>query len=82
MSDELLRAVGARVRGLREARGASQEGFAKEVGMDRAYFGRIERGRQNMSIGTAAKIATALDVSLAELFEGAPPAGSAQNPTG
>lgn len=72
MSDELLKAIGAKVRSMREARGASQEGFARNVGMDRAYMGKIERGTQNISLVTAAKIASALDVSLAELFDGAP----------
>lgn len=73
MSDELLKAIGAKVRTIREARGASQEAFARDVGMDRAYMGKIERGTQNISVVTAARIAAALDVSLAELLDGAPP---------
>lgn len=72
MSDELLKAIGAKVRSIREARGVSQEGFARNVGMDRSYMGKIERGTQNISVVTAAKIAAALGVSLAELFDGAP----------
>lgn len=76
MSSDLLKAVGARIRSLREARGVSQEAFAKTVGMDRAYFGKVERGSQNVSIMTAAKIATALGVDLAALFKGVPNIGS------
>lgn len=72
MSAELLKAVGANVRKLRVASGASQEGFARTVGMDRAYLGRVERGTQNVSIVTAARIAAALGVSLGALFDGVP----------
>ena len=72
MSAELLAAVGAKIRKLREASGASQEGFARAAGIDRAYLGKIERGTQNVSILTAARIAVALRVSLSTLFEGTP----------
>jgi transcriptional regulator with XRE-family HTH domain len=73
MSEETLKALGARIRTLRRAGGASQEGFARTIGMDRAYFGRIERGAQNISVATAARIAAALGVSMSELFEVTPP---------
>lgn len=73
MANDVLKALGARIRSLRLASGASQEGFARIVGMDRAYYGRIERGAQNVSVVTAARIAAALDVGLATLFEGMPP---------
>jgi transcriptional regulator with XRE-family HTH domain len=72
MSSDLLKAVGGRIRSLREAKGVSQEAFAKTVGMDRAYIGRVERGEQNISIITAARLTGALGVDLATLFEGAP----------
>lgn len=70
MSVDLLSGFGARVRSLREATGASQEDFARAVGIDRAYYGRIERGKQNISLVTAAKIASALEIELTDLFIG------------
>ncbi|MBY0282490.1 MAG: helix-turn-helix domain-containing protein [Sphingomonas sp.] len=36
--------------------------------MNRAYLGRVERGRQNIWVTTAVRIATALGTELAALF--------------
>jgi transcriptional regulator with XRE-family HTH domain len=46
------RALARVIRSTRERRGYSQEGFARRVGMDRSYFGAIERGEFNMSLDT------------------------------
>ena len=72
MSVEILATLGATIRSHREASGVSQENFARLIGMDRAYFGRIERGAQNISILTAAKIAASLGTSLSDLFKDVP----------
>ena len=72
MSARLLGAVGARIRSLREARGLSQEAFAGKAGIARAYLGKIERGRQNVSILTGARIAGTLGVTLSVMLEGVP----------
>ena len=69
MSAELLATLGATIRSHRETSGLSQENFARQIGMDRAYIGRIERGSQNISIVTAAKIANALGISLSDLLK-------------
>jgi len=61
---------GKRVRTLRSERGYSQEAFADAVGLHRTYIGAIERGEQNVSIDNIARIAKALKVSLAHLFDG------------
>lgn len=60
---------GKRVRELRRAEGFSQESFANAAGLHRTYIGAIERGEQNVSIDNIEKIAKALKVRLAELFE-------------
>lgn len=59
---------GRRVRELRKAKGYSQEGFASASGLDRSYFGGIERGERNVSLDNIAAIACALDVPIKELF--------------
>ncbi len=61
---------GGRVRELRKARGWSQEDFAFRVGLDRSYVGGVERGERNISLENIALIATALELSPSELFEG------------
>lgn len=59
---------GRRVRELRKARGYSQERFAAASGLDRSYYGAVERGERNVSLENIAVIAQALDVPIKELF--------------
>lgn len=66
---ELVEAVGARVREIRKANGYTQEKLAEESGLDRSYVGHIEQARQCMSIYTAKKIAEALGTTLSELLK-------------
>jgi transcriptional regulator with XRE-family HTH domain len=65
---EMLTLLGARIRSLREARGFSQEGFAAHAGLDRAYYGGIERGERNVAAHNLMRIAIALKVEVGELF--------------
>ena len=55
-----LAAIGAQIRELRSRAGYSQEGFAAEIGLDRAYFGGVERGERNVAALNLVRIATAL----------------------
>jgi transcriptional regulator with XRE-family HTH domain len=66
--DDIRNRFGTRVRQLRIERGWSQEAFADRAGLHRTYIGSIERGEQNLSLGSIEKIAATLGVSLAELF--------------
>jgi transcriptional regulator with XRE-family HTH domain len=61
-------AFGAAVRAVRVERAFSQEGFAAHAGMDRSYYGAIERGEFNVSLSTIVKVADALDTSAHELL--------------
>lgn len=72
MNSELQSEVGRRIRELREATGLSQEEFARRAGFARPFFGRIERGTQNISIETLGRIAVALGVDMGRLVEGLP----------
>lgn len=74
--DPSVRALfGRRIRELRKARGYSQEGFAAASGLDRSYYGGIERGERNVSLENIAAIARALDVPVRELFPEEEPPG-------
>ena len=53
-------AFGSVVKSIRERAGFSQEGFAHEAGFDRSFWGAIERGRYNPSLGTIWRVAEAL----------------------
>ena len=69
-TDPLSQAFGRRVVELR-ARGPvmTPQVLAERVGVSVQYLWRVERGRQNVSLRTAARIATAFDITLSELFE-------------
>jgi transcriptional regulator with XRE-family HTH domain len=56
------------MRKIRVTRGISQEKLALEAGVERAYYGKLERGSENVTIGIIASIAKALDVPIADLF--------------
>jgi transcriptional regulator with XRE-family HTH domain len=62
-------ALGAAARSLRTERGLAQEAFAGRAGLDRSYYGAIERGEFNVSLDTIMKIAAALGVPAATLLE-------------
>jgi transcriptional regulator with XRE-family HTH domain len=61
-------AFGRAVREMRRERGYAQEAFAAVAGMDRSYFGGIERGEFNVSLDTIVKLAGALGVRASELL--------------
>jgi transcriptional regulator with XRE-family HTH domain len=60
---------GKRVRELRKMKGFSQESLADAAGLHRTYVGSIERGEQNISLDNIEKIAKALKVKAATLFD-------------
>ena len=46
----------------------SQDSFALHSGIDRSYFGAVERGEFNVSLDTMVKIAEALDTKASALL--------------
>ena len=56
----------------REARGMTQEEFAHQCGISRAYYGRIERGEHSITLDMCKKISDFLGVSLSDLFSDLP----------
>lgn len=62
--------VGAEIRRIRQEQKRSQEGFAYDCGINRAYMGILERGEKAMSIDMAKRIAAGLGITLGEFFTG------------
>ena len=67
-ADAVAKALGRRIRQLRNIKGWSQEYLADEAGMHRTYLWGIEQGVRNPSIRHVTQIADALGVSVASLF--------------
>ena len=62
--------LGYRIRYLRQQKNWSIEDLALEAGINRNYLGDLERGTRNPSLAVLNKIAFALGIDLAVLFEG------------
>ncbi len=60
--------IGEKIRRLRIKRKFSQEALAHEAQLGRGYYGRIERGQQNLSIQNLIKIAMILTVDPGKLL--------------
>jgi transcriptional regulator with XRE-family HTH domain len=71
--DPLAKAVGARVRKLREEQAFSFDAFVEETGLGRGYISELERGLVVPTITALAKLATALEVTVADLVLGDSP---------
>ena len=63
------RNFGKRLKELREAKGLSQERFAEVLNLNSTYISRIETGKRSPSLPNIARIAQALGVPIASLFE-------------
>jgi transcriptional regulator with XRE-family HTH domain len=62
-------AFGDAIRAIRKEQGISQEAFALKCGLDRSYFGAVERGERNVSLTNILRIAEALEIRPAALFD-------------
>ncbi|TXH50170.1 MAG: helix-turn-helix domain-containing protein [Burkholderiaceae bacterium] len=61
------RAFGAAIRALRERVGVAQDQLALMANIDRSYYGKLERGERQPSLGLLLRAAKALGVSGATL---------------
>jgi XRE family aerobic/anaerobic benzoate catabolism transcriptional regulator len=65
---EFLGDVGRRVRTLREQRGMTRKGLARESDVSERYLGQLEAGEGNASILLLRRISSALSVSIGDLL--------------
>lgn len=68
MEDARPRAFGAALREFREERDLSQEAAALACGIDRAYFGQLERAIKTPTLKTVWRIADGLNTRPSELL--------------
>jgi XRE family transcriptional regulator, regulator of sulfur utilization len=54
---------------MREERGIAQDAFALAAGVDRSYYGKLERGQRQPSLGILLRVSTALGVSGSLMLE-------------
>ncbi|WP_266019679.1 helix-turn-helix domain-containing protein [Brucella intermedia] len=66
---DIRKRIGWNLRRLRKERNVTQEDFATDSGFDRGYISGVERGVRNPSALVLNRIAKALEVDVAELFD-------------
>jgi transcriptional regulator with XRE-family HTH domain len=71
MNVELLK-LGRRIRALRKMLGQNQKDFSKQCGLDRSYFGGVERGERNLTFSSLCQICAGLNCDIATITEGIP----------
>ena len=64
------RALGEKVRFYRRLAGLTQEKLAEKAELAPSYVSDIERGEENVSADTLARIVKALDIKFENLFDG------------
>lgn len=65
----ILRAMGDAVRAVRKERGISQEAAAVDVGLDRAYYGGVERAEVNVSLVAFVQICEGLEIKPSDMLQ-------------
>ena len=69
LSNDVPKIVGEQIVIFRKLKGLTQTELAEMVGKDRQYLYKIEKGKVTPNIVTLSIIASALKISLSELFE-------------
>lgn len=64
----MYRAIGRRIRTLRQERKMTQEQLAEKAGISLSFIGHIERGSRKLSVETLYKLVDALDCSPGEIL--------------
>ena len=64
----VLASMGKAVRAVRKERGISQEAAAVDVGLDRAYYGGVERSEVNITMVAFVQICHGLGIKPSEML--------------
>lgn len=72
----LLLNLGSVVKSQREQLGITQEELARRAGLHRTYITDVEGGKRNITIESMLKLASALNVSIADIFSKAEKKGT------
>jgi transcriptional regulator with XRE-family HTH domain len=81
MADDLADRLARNIRGLRQARGLTQQQMSKLSGMPRATWANLESGAANPTLAVLHRVASSLQVSIEELVA-APHAAAKHYPKG
>jgi transcriptional regulator with XRE-family HTH domain len=73
IEDKAAEGLARRIRSEREARGWSLADFAGRAAVSKAMLSKVERAEASPTAATLSRIATAYGLTLAALFEAAPP---------
>jgi len=65
---DVRKTIGWNLRVLRVSKGMSQEQLALAASVDRSYVGRVERGSENVSVGTLEILSSVLGVHVSQFF--------------
>lgn len=71
--EAILRELGSRIRAQRKRIGLTQEALALVAGVDRSYYGAVERGERNITFLVLYRLCIALRCDVAELTSELPP---------
>lgn len=71
--EAILRDLGSRIRAQRKRIGLTQEQLALVAGVDRSYFGAVERGERNITVIVLYRLSVALRCDIAALTQDMPP---------
>jgi transcriptional regulator with XRE-family HTH domain len=69
VAQDVLKAFGNRIKGIRIAKKLSQEQFAEQTGFHRNYIGMLERGERNISLRNIAALAKAMKIPIKDLLD-------------
>lgn len=70
---KIARETGLAIRAHRVALRISQEAFADQIGMHRAYYSAIERGEKNITLATLHRVAEGLGTTMSALLKDVEP---------
>lgn len=65
---ELQPSLGMTMQHFRTALELGQETFADSIGMQRAYYSALERGKKNPTIATLHRVVIGLRITMSQLF--------------